>query len=162
MLGVSDVLTFQLHGFFDYPYFFSNTLLLFPYLALPNNTKNIAVSITRLYQLFAEKTDNETAEAVTSYVEEKVEREVKAEKKSQSKDLATKDQLSSVKENLQSEIFAVKEDLQKEIATVKEDLQKEIFAVKEEIGKKYADTIKWMFVFWIGTMGTVIAIMKLL
>ena len=100
----------------------------------------MAISITRLYQLFVEKTDTETAEVLTNYVEEKVEREVKVEVKSQSKDLATKEALYEVKE----------------------DLQKEIYAVKEEIGKKYADTIKWMFVFWIGTMGTVIAIMKLL
>ena len=111
----------------------------------------MAISITQLYQLFVEKTDKETAEAVTSYVERKVEREVKAEVKSHSKDLATKGDLYAVKEDL----YAVKEDLQKEISSVKEDLQK-------EIGKKHAETIKWMFVFWIGTMGTIIALLKFL
>jgi len=55
------------------------------------------------------------------------------------KTLATKD-----------DIVATKED----IARVKYDLSKEIGSVK-------ADTIKWMFIFWIGQVGATLAIVFL-
>ena len=31
------------------------------------------------------------------------------------------------------------------------DLKADLHSVKEEIGKKYRNTIRWMFVFWIAT-----------
>lgn len=83
------------------------------------------ISTTKLYQLLSEKIDKDAAEALTSYVEEKVGKEVKE----------------------QTTHLATKED---------------IYALREEIAKKYADTIKWLFVFWVGTIGTMIAIVKLL
>lgn len=44
--------------------------------------------------------------------------------------------------------------------------KEDMFTMKNElvtlIADKYANTIKWLFVFWIGTMGTVIGIIKFL
>ena len=53
----------------------------------------MVVSLTKLYQLLVEKTDKETAETLTSYVEEKVSAEVKSKTTS----LATKKDLQRVK-----------------------------------------------------------------
>ena len=51
------------------------------------------ISITKLYQLLAEKTDKETAETLTSYIEAKIETGMK-EKTS---NLVTKEDLQKVK-----------------------------------------------------------------
>ena len=61
---------------------------------------------------------------------------------------------------------ATREDILKLETATREDifkLEKAIFKMETTIVDKYAaNTIKWMFVFWIGTMGTIIAIIKLL
>ena len=51
-------------------------------------------------------------------------------------------------------LLMTKEDLQKEIGVTR----KEISAVREEIGEAKADTIKWIFIFWIGQIGALLAI----
>lgn len=38
----------------------------------------------------------------------------------------------------------------------------EMLATKMDVSEAKADIIKWMFIFWIGQIATVIAIMKLL
>ena len=53
----------------------------------------MVLSLTKLYQLLVNKTDEETAETLTSYVEEKVRDEVK----SKTTTLATKEDLQRVK-----------------------------------------------------------------
>ena len=49
----------------------------------------------------------------------------------------------------------------KTLAT-KEDLAGVKYDLSREIGKVKADTIKWMFVFWIGQFGATMAILLLL
>lgn len=76
------------------------------------------------------------------------------------------------KEDLVREIGITKEDLGKEIVKVKEDLAREIgkldVKITEEIGKLdvkiadvRADIIKWMFLFWIGQVASILAILKI-
>jgi hypothetical protein len=48
----------------------------------------------------------------------------------------------------------------KTLAT-KDDLSKQIGEVRKEIGEYKADTIKWMFIFWIGQVGATLAIVML-
>ena len=45
----------------------------------------------------------------------------------------------------------------KTLAT-KDDLRKEISDVRKEISEAKVDTIKWMFIFWIGQVGAMLAI----
>jgi len=40
--------------------------------------------------------------------------------------------------------------------------KEDISEIKVLIADKYANIIKWLFLFWIGTIGTIIAIIKLL
>ena len=82
--------------------------------------------------------------------------------KHETKYLATREDLQATREDLQKEIGGVKTELQKEIQGVRVELQKEIEDVRVELQKVKSEIIKWMFIFWVGTMGTVIAIMKLL
>lgn len=46
----------------------------------------------------------------------------------------------------------------KDILATKEDISR----LEVEISKSKTEVIKWMFIFWVGTIGTIIAIMKLL
>ncbi len=40
--------------------------------------------------------------------------------------------------------------------------KKDLFATKEDLANLKAEIIKWMFIFWIGQLGALIAIIKLL
>lgn len=50
------------------------------------------ISVTKLHQLLAEKTDAETAEALTSYIEVKIEKSIE----NKSSQLATKEDIAKV------------------------------------------------------------------
>jgi hypothetical protein len=94
-----------------------------------------AKETARLYKLLSDKLGNDTTEAMFKYIDNKTERSVEATIKT----LATKDDIANVKED---------------IANVKYDLGKEISEAK-------ADSIKWMFIFWIGQVGATLAIVFL-
>jgi hypothetical protein len=94
-----------------------------------------AKETARLYKLLTEKLGADTAEAMFKYIDNKTERSVEATIKT----LATKDDIANVGE---------------EIAGVKYDLRKDMGEIK-------ADTIKWMFIFWIGQVGATLAIVFL-
>jgi len=67
------------------------------------------------------------------------------------KELVTKDELKATEERLMGEI----KEVRGEIKSTEERL-------KTEIHKWRADTIKWMFIFWIGQIAALTAILKLM
>ena len=89
------------------------------------------ISITKLYDLLTVKVGKETAENLTSYIEDKIKNEVQ--------------------NNIN--VLATREDL----ATLKGEL-------KSDIASSKAETIKWMFIFWIGqvvaTFGFILLFLK--
>jgi hypothetical protein len=87
-----------------------------------------AKETARLYKLLSDKLGSDTTEAMFKYIDNKTERSVEATIKT----LATKDDLQLVKD--------------------------EISNVRREAGENKADTIKWMFIFWIGQLGAMLAI----
>ena len=60
--------------------------------------------------------------------------------------------ITSVKADLTNDIASLKADLTMDITSVKVDLTKDISVFK-------ADIIKWMFIFWVGQAGIVIAVL---
>lgn len=54
-------------------------------------------------------------------------------------------------------ILATKDDL----ANVKDELKNDIANVKYILGKEISDNIKWMFIFWIGQVAAMLAIVFL-
>lgn len=40
--------------------------------------------------------------------------------------------------------------------------KKDLFATKEDLANLKAEIIKWMFIFWIGQLGALVAIIKLM
>ena len=93
-------------------------------------------SALKVYELFKEKWGKEEASMVINYLEKTTEEKILAEIKSK------------------IEHFATKED----IAAVKED----IAAVREDMQKLHTSIIKWMFIFWVGTVGAIIGVIKFL
>jgi hypothetical protein len=57
--------------------------------------------------------------------------------------------------------LATKDDIAKAIVSVKDDIANVKYDVRKDIGESKADTIKWMFIFWIGQIGTMLAIIFL-
>jgi hypothetical protein len=90
-----------------------------------------AKETARLYKLLSDKLGSDTTEAMFKYIDNKTERSVEATIKT----LATKDDLHLVRD--------------------------EISNVRKEAGENKADTIKWMFIFWIGQVGATMAMIFL-
>jgi hypothetical protein len=94
-----------------------------------------AKETARLYKLLSDKLGSDTTEAMFKYIDNKTERSVEATIKT----------------------LATKHDLR----LAKDDLRKEISDVRKEIGEAKTDTIKWMFIFWVGQVGATLAIVLL-
>lgn len=94
-----------------------------------------AKETARLYKLLSDQLGSDTTEAMFKYIDNKTERSVEASIKT----------------------LATKEDLNNVIAGVR----KEISDVRKEAGDNKADTIKWMFIFWIGQVAAMLAIILL-
>ena len=101
-----------------------------------------AKETARLYKLLSDKLGSDTTEAMFKYIDNKTERSVEATIKT----LATKHDLHLVKDDLH---------------LVKDELMREISNVRKEAGENKADTIKWMFIFWIGQVGATMAMIFL-
>jgi len=87
-----------------------------------------AKETARLYKLLSDKLGSDTTEAMFKYIDNKTERSVETTIKT----LATKDDIASVKD---------------EIANAKFDLSNRI-----------GDSIKWMFIFWVGQLAAMLGI----
>ena len=98
-----------------------------------------AKETARLYKLLTEKLGSDTTEAMFKYIDNKTERSVEATIKT----------------------LATKEDLANAIANVKDDIANVKYDLRKDMGEIKADTIKWMFIFWIGQIGGILAIIFL-
>ena len=74
-------------------------------------------------------------------------------------------QMGQMRAELRQEIGALGADLRQEIAGQGAELRREIGELRTETRAGFADLkaelLRWMFLFWVGTMGTVLALLKL-
>ncbi len=114
-----------------------------------------------VYGLLEDKLGKEEARKVASAIEvsletiEKRGETVALQKKFEIKDELTKE--LATKAEFFGEIKAVEARLNGKIDTVKAELEKKI---EVEIANVKAEIIKWMFLFWIGQLASLIAILK--
>jgi hypothetical protein len=94
-----------------------------------------AKETAQLYKLLSEKLGNDTTEAMFKYIDNKTERSVEATIKT----LATKDDL----------------------VNLRKDITNEFTSLRKKIGESKVDSIKWMFIFWIGQVGATLGIIFL-
>ena len=75
-------------------------------------------------------------------------------------------EIKAIEGKLRGEIKSTEEKLRGEIKSIEGKLRGEIKSTEErlmrEIHKWRADTIKWMFIFWIGQIAALTAILKLM
>jgi hypothetical protein len=93
------------------------------------------VAELELYEILKNKLGEKEAKSIIEYVEAKVEKKLEEKK----------------------DIFATKED----VNNLRETLKEEINKLRIEIEKTRADLIKWMFLFWIGQLASLIAILQI-
>ncbi|MBS1528499.1 MAG: hypothetical protein JST19_22825 [Bacteroidetes bacterium] len=103
----------------------------------------------RLYTLLTDKLGSDTTEAMFKYIDNKTVQSVEATIKT----LATKQDLLVMRNDIQ----IMREDIHKEFVDVKKELNHEITSVRKEIG----NSVKWMFIFWIGQVGAMLGILLL-
>lgn len=89
----------------------------------------------RLYTLLSDKLGDDTTEAMFKYIDNKAERAVEATIQT----LATKD----------------------DVAVVREDMAKLESNLSTKIAESKADNVKWMFIFWIGQVAAMLALIML-
>ena len=100
------------------------------------------ITITKLYDLVSLKLGRETAENLTTFIEEKIKCEV----------------------DTKTSILATKEDLAKEIGVTNAKIDTSKTELIKDAANNKAETMKWMFIFWVSqavtTFGFILLFMK--
>jgi hypothetical protein len=111
----------------------------------------------KTYEIFKSKLGEEEAKTVLQFVEEKT-----AEKIAQQKDIwATKQDLGKLETGYRQEDKRMESGLRKDLFSVETNLRTEINKLDVKITDTKAELIRWMFIFWIGQLAAIIAIVKL-
>ena len=132
----------------------------------------------KVYEIFKEnlKLGEEKASMVIKYLENSTAEKISNEIKSKIEHLATKEDIVTVREDMLKLENSLKEDLLKSESSLKEDivanreeilksessLREEILKLETNMSKKHFDIIKWMFIFWVGAVATIISVIKFL
>jgi len=101
----------------------------------------LPITNLQLFQFLKEKMGEKEAEALVAFVEYKIQETNKEANEQNLKVLATKEDLVNIRIELKTEISSLRTELKTDIANSK------------------AEMIKWMFIFWIGSVSVISAIM---
>ena len=121
-------------------------------------------SAIKVYEIFKEnlKLGEEKASMVIKYLENSTEEKISNEIKSKIEHLATKEDLLKSESSLREEILKSESSLREEILKSESSLREKILKLETTMSKKHFDIIKWMFVFWVGAVATIIGVIKFL
>ena len=75
---------------------------------------------------------------------------------------ALRGEIDTLRQELREEIAGVNTSLRQEMATGHASLHQKIADVRQEMASLKAELIKWMFLFWLGTMATMFGMARLL
>ena len=70
------------------------------------------------------------------------------------------DQISAVRTELRDQISGLRAELHKEIAALRLEMHDGLAAVRQEMHAMRADILKWSFLFWIGQVATMAALLS--
>ena len=93
----------------------------------------MTITVTQLYQLLSKKLNQETDEALTSYIATSVTENVKREVDTKAATFVNKEDIARYKSEVKDDLYLIRKDM----FLMKEDLRKEIYQVK-------FDLIKWL------------------
>jgi len=116
-----------------------------------------SISITKLYDLLTAKVGRDTAENLTTFIEEKI----KVELESQTSILATKADIHASILATKADIHALNLATKEEIHALRMGTNNEFGKVRQEISETKAELLKWMFIFWVGQVATTFGLIML-
>ena len=130
------------------------------------------VTDIEIYEALKEQIGDKPARILLEYIETKTEKEFEKKKDI----LATKQDIAELRADLEVKIeqsrIATKQDIAELSAATKQDIAELRTATKQDIAelradlevkieRVRADLIRWMFIFWAGQIGALIAILAL-
>ena len=122
------------------------------------------VAEIELYEILKTKLGEKEAKTLVEYIEAKVGKELEEKKDI----LATKEDINGLKIEIEKvrtgmviEIEKVRTGMVVEIEKVRTGMVVEIEKVRTEMEKTRSDIIKWMFLFWIGQVASLFAILQI-
>ena len=122
------------------------------------------VAEIELYEILKTKLGEKEAKTLVEYIEAKVGKELEEKKDI----LATKEDINGLKIEIEKvrtgmviEIEKVRTGMVVEIEKVRTEMVVEIEKVRTEMEKTRSDIIKWMFLFWIGQVASLFAILQI-
>lgn len=102
-----------------------------------------------------------TAKTLLEFIDLRVEKEFERKKDI----LATKEDIAELKSATRQDIEGLRSDTKQEITNLRAEMKQEIADLRADlevkIEKVRADLIRWMFIFWAGQIGALIAILSL-
>ena len=121
-------------------------------------------SAIKVYEIFKEnlKLGEEKASMVIKYLENSTAEKISNEIKSKIEHLATKEDIVTVREDMLKSESSLREEILKSESSLREEILKSESSLREDMLKLHASTIKWMFIFWVGAVATIISVMKFL
>ena len=122
------------------------------------------VAEIELYEILKTKLGEKEAKTLVEYIEAKVGKELEEKKDI----LATKEDINALRAATKEDINGLKIEIEKvrtgmviEIEKVRTGMVVEIEKVRTEMEKTRSDIIKWMFLFWIGQVASLFAILQI-
>jgi hypothetical protein len=70
------------------------------------------------------------------------------------------EEVSGVRSELHREISALRLEMQAGFAALRQEMRDQISVVRQEMAAMRADTLKWSFLFWIGQVATITALLS--
>ena len=122
------------------------------------------VAEIELYEILKTKLGEKEAKTLVEYIEAKVGKELEEKKDI----LATKEDINALRAATKEDINGLKIEIEKvrtgmviEIEKVRTGMVVEIEKGRTEMEKTRSDIIKWMFLFWIGQVASLFAILQI-
>ena len=94
----------------------------------------MTITITRLYQLLVEKTDKETAETLTTYIDGKINKDIENKVTT----LATKEDIASLRSGTKEDIASLRSETKEAIASLRSETKEAIANLRSETKKDIA------------------------
>lgn len=69
-------------------------------------------------------------------------------------------EIADVRDDLEQQIAGLRDDLERQIADVRADLKQQIADLRPQIVSVQGELIKWTFLFWLGTIGIVLLLLR--
>jgi len=112
-----------------------------------------------VFKIFSSILDEKQAEQVVDYISDVNETEMVSYIESKIDHLATKEDLTILKYDLEFKIAQIKADLEVKIAQTDIKIAQIKAVLETKIAQTKAELIKWMFIFWITQMLSILGVL---